>query len=442
MRPSVPTVRLSVRQWNWHRALFSAVRHVGLLIRRYLYRAPPVTIETANLTFDSKQFREAVKQYRALAANNDPHAQWRLGQCYESGAGTVRNPAAAVRAYLIAAEAGVRAAQSRLGEIYLLGLAASEVATEAALKQLKTAADSRPTLIKQLYAHGLDVDADPTLAAHWNRRAASAGDSGAAARLGHQLATGLGCERDLSQAEEWLSRSAEGQDPLGYLGLGLLYAGSYGAPQVAKDPIPWLEKAASNGNATARLTLALLLLDTTHDEQTNRRSVRLLHAAAKDGEVYAMYQLGELYRRGDRIPPSAGQAETWLRRAAAKGSLKALVSLVQLLSNLPTPDRDAAAILCREAADLGDPEAQYLCGCFCLDGIGVPRNQAAAASWFHKAAAQGVVAAYERLGALYADGAGVTQDSKTADTWFTKAIAAGDKDALKQRSRLRATPSL
>jgi hypothetical protein len=427
---------------SWYCTLFSTIQNFVVGIRRRLNCALPVTIETANLAFDRQHFRAAVKQYRVLAANNNPHAQWRLGQCYESGAGTIRNPAAAVRAYLLAAEAGVRAAQSRLGEIYLLGLAASEVATEGALKQLKTAADTRPTLIKQLYAHGLEVDADPRLAAHWNRRAATAGDTGAAARLGHQLATGLGCERDLSQAEEWLNRSVEGQDPLGYLGLGLLYAGSYGALRVPKDPIPWLEKAAFNGNATARLTLALLLLDTTHDEQTNRRSVRLLHAAAKDGEVYAMYQLGELYRRGDRIPPSAGQAETWLRRAAAKGSIKALVSLVHLLSNLPTPDRDAAAILCREAADLGDPEAQYLCGCFCLDGIGVPRNQAAAASWFHKAAAQGVVAAYERLGALYADGAGVTQDSKTADTWFTKAIAAGDKDALKQRSRLRATPSL
>ena len=104
------------------------------------------------------------------------------------------------------------------------------------------------------------------------------------------------------------------------------------------------------------------------------RSARaeLLHEAADSGQPAAMFHLGELYRLGHGVPPSASQAETWLRRAVARGHVKALLSLVQLFDTGPEPDANTAAVLCRQAAELGDGEAQYRLGQYYLAGKGVP----------------------------------------------------------------------
>src|ERR1019366_7090532 len=90
------------------------------------------------------------------------------------------------------------------------------------------------------------------------------------------------------------------------------------------------------------------------------RAAELLEKAAAAGQPAAMFHLGELYRRGRGVAQSASQAETWLRRATMRGYLKAWVPLVQLFRSGPEADLNTAAVLCRQAADLGDGEAQYL----------------------------------------------------------------------------------
>ncbi len=94
------------------------------------------------------------------------------------------------------------------------------------------------------------------------------------------------------------------------------------------------------------------------------------------------------------------------------------------------PEPDAAAALCRQAAELGDGEAQYQLAQFYLAGIGVPADPTEAARWMSKAADQGVSAAYERLGALYAEGLGMPQDFQAAADWFHRAVVQGDVNAL------------
>jgi TPR repeat protein len=127
-----------------------------------------------------------------------------------------------------------------------------------------------------------------------------------------------------------------------------------------------------------------------------------------------MFHLGELYRRGLGVAQSSSEAETWLRRAATRGYLKAWLSLVRLFRSGPDVDPNTAASICRQAADLGDGEAQYLLGQFYLAGEGVPRDPAEAARWLSKAADQNVTAAYDALGSLYAEGLGLPQDFQAA----------------------------
>ena len=210
----------------------------------------------------------------------------------------------------------------------------------------------------------------------------------------------------------------------------MLHSGSFGGPSANARAIEWFEKAAAQDNATAKLCLALLLLhgeDVAHDRE---RARGLLHDAADSGQPAAMFHLGEMYRLGHGEPPDASQAESWLRRAAARGHVKALLSLVQLFESGPEPDANTAAVLCRQAAELGDGEAQYWLGQFYLAGKGVPSDPMEAARWISKAADQGVTAAYERLGALYAEGHGLPQDFQAAADWFNRAAVNGDANAL------------
>ena len=60
----------------------------------------------------------------------------------------------------------------------------------------------------------------------------------------------------------------------------------------------------------------------------------------------------------------------------------------------------------RQAADEGDPEAQYNLGVMYNFGRGVPQSDAQAMMWYREAAGQGIADAAFRLGFMYASGAG------------------------------------
>jgi TPR repeat protein len=63
------------------------------------------------------------------------------------------------------------------------------------------------------------------------------------------------------------------------------------------------------------------------------------------------------------------------------------------------------------------------------DGVGGPKDDAAARTLFEKAAAQGHPAAMERMGAFAQSGRGGPQDSGAAKSYYEKAAALGNEDA-------------
>ena len=73
------------------------------------------------------------------------------------------------------------------------------------------------------------------------------------------------------------------------------------------------------------------------------------------------------------------------------------------------------------------------------DGIGGPRDDAAARAWFEKAAAQGHAGALERMGAFAQSGRGGPQDANAAKAYYEKAAALGNEDA-KAALEARAMP--
>jgi TPR repeat protein len=60
-----------------------------------------------------------------------------------------------------------------------------------------------------------------------------------------------------------------------------------------------------------------------------------------------------------------------------------------------------------------------------FDGKGVIRNFTEAATWFRKAAGEGLPVAQWELGMMYYRGNGVSKDLATARAWLQKAAARG-----------------
>jgi TPR repeat protein len=91
-----------------------------------------------------------------------------------------------------------------------------------------------------------------------------------------------------------------------------------------------------------------------------------------------------------------------------------------------------AAVILRQLADQGDPQAQLRLAQLLESGDGVPKNIVEAEHWYRIAAEQDSVAAQAWLGEIYLTGAAApafTQDLEKAADWNHRAARAGDPAA-------------
>jgi TPR repeat protein len=116
-----------------------------------------------------------------------------------------------------------------------------------------------------------------------------------------------------------------------------------------------------------------------------------------------------------------------LRPLADKGNAEAqdyLGTIYTFGEDLGVPRDDAAALTWyRKAANQGYAKAQFNLSFLYMLGRGVPEDQAASTSWARKAANQGYPAGQYMLGLSYLYGVGVPQDYLTAYMWFYLADA-------------------
>ncbi len=88
----------------------------------------------------------------------------------------------------------------------------------------------------------------------------------------------------------------------------------------------------------------------------------------------------------------------------------------------PGTDLTALSKKYRAMAEKGDGESAYRLGVHYSLGWGVAQDHARAATWYYKAAQQGVLAAMSDLGDMYAIGKGVPKNIVAAYAWFTLAV--------------------
>lgn len=124
-----------------------------------------------------------------------------------------------------------------------------------------------------------------------------------------------------------------------------------------------LSKAAEAGFVPAIIETALYLkkgISGTSGvgiQPNPKRAVEMLEIAASRGSWEAMYQLGEMYAKGND-----NEAIIWYARAAEAGDTRSQARLADLMSSgrgLPAPQPEAAGRFLRLAADGGSVEAMF-----------------------------------------------------------------------------------
>ncbi len=129
--------------------------------------------------FKRGDYAYALKEFRALAENNDARGQYGLGVMHDRGEGVPQNSKQAVKWYRLSAEQGYADAQNNLGV---------------------------------MYENGEGVPRNYDEAMKWYRKAAELGNKDAPNNIGVIYMTGSGVRRDFVKASMWFSIAGKG-DP-------------------------------------------------------------------------------------------------------------------------------------------------------------------------------------------------------------------------------------
>jgi TPR repeat protein len=285
-------------------------------------------------------------------------------------------------------------------------------------------------------------------------RRAAAGDAAAQFFAGRSCCLGAGVPEDYAEAAKWFRKAAEQGNADAQCELGFFCERGAGVPQDAAEAVKWYRLAAARGHGAALASLGVLVF---RGEGTASDHVQgyafLLSALATRGRDFSQSKFTEQMTR-EEVTQAKQIALDFLKQ------LSPLSSFLARTSALPEPERpkvpraedpdpvspeDRSAMiqlgeidlglegsperiprriaLLKDLASRGVPYAQYELGRACEIGEGVPRDPAAAAQWYRKAAEAGNADAQYNLAMMLDAGDGVPQDPAEARKWFAKAAA-------------------
>jgi TPR repeat protein len=164
-----------------------------------------------------------------------------------------------------------------------------------------------------LYAKGLGVLRDLTVAVDWYRKAAQQGNAEAQFALGQMYARGWGVPRDVADAIRWfdLANSPDSDGPpTDYLPLE-----GYGMPQDMEQAAYWYQQAADKSHAEAEYFLGELYSSGKGVKRDEEQAARWVSVSAVQGYAPAMANIGKRYALGNGVTKDDKRAYFWLTLA-------------------------------------------------------------------------------------------------------------------------------
>lgn len=138
-------------------------------------------------------------------------------------------------------------------------------------------------------------------------------------------------------------------------------------------------------------------LDAYHAGE-HRQAIELWKSLPNDPR--ALFNLGQMYRRGEGVEPNHDAAIAYYERAAGMGHRSAQANLGTLYFFASPPQPDKALHWWRMAAIAGEPHAQHMMGVIYVNGEHVERDLIKGYAWNHIAAAQQYGKAQEAIATL------------------------------------------
>lgn len=218
-----------------------------------------------------------------------------------------------------------------------------------------------------------------------------------------------------------------------------------------------LEASAQSGYGPAAYDLARLAEAgaLSAGKPDKDQTVFYFKGAAESGLAVAQYRMGNYAATGEAGPPDEKAALDWFKKAAEQKHPPSMLAAARLL------DAKAATALVKSAADLGYAPAMNDYGVRLLKGVGIEKDEKAAATWLKKAALTGLPAAGLNLSILEEDSAAKAASAaakaghpvgqflaaeaaekagKLADAFalFSQAADSSHEEAAKRRDALKA----
>jgi TPR repeat protein len=240
-------------------------------------------------------------------------------------------------------------------------------------------------------------EADAKGLAYWKREA-ERGEASAMGLLGDCYWMGQNVKQDLKEAERWLFRAANNGDESSMFRLGQFYSTVEDIQlRHGEEAIRWFARAAEKGNPYAVVDMADLYREGKLVPQNYPRAQSLYRGGAEGGDQAAQERLGEMYEKGQGLPPSATQAYFWYV--------------------------------------LGWDDIGWEFGRVRMEGLlnktERTKIEAQAVAWRRTRAEQGNHAEQARLGEMYEKGLGVSQSLSQA--YFWEVLAGDDWEFARER---------
>jgi TPR repeat protein len=256
------------------------------------------------------------------------------------------------------------------------------------------------------------------------KKAAEKGDPQAHTLIGRIYAEGLAVPKNETLAAQWYARGAELGDPEAMFAVGVLLAEGRGVQKDRTEAARMFEAAALHRHPLANYNLALLFLKGDGKPQNPYRAFQHMSFAAEAGVAAAQYDLGTMYATGTGTQANAFEAAKWIAKAAAAGLPAAQLDYGVLLfqGRGVEVDEKRGVRMFLEAAEHNIAAAQKrLARCYGF-GAGVKKDPVEAGKWYliAKAAGEKDEELEKLIGKL--SRADRAKAQKAADDWRDRAM--------------------
>ena len=267
---------------------------------------------------------------------------------------------------------------------------------DKAISLWNTAADKGSTdamvMLGDVYAYGLGVDANSSMAAKWKKRAADLGNAQGENDYADYLLQGYGVEQDEAAAFRFYMKAADQGLDEAVFNVGMCYYYGRSVQENNVEALKHFRRAANNNYSPAIYFIGECYLYGYGVEANEATAFSWYKKAAENGYGEAQYVVGKMYIAGAGVTQNAYEGVNWLRKGANNGNTNCETGLA----------------------------GQY------FKGEGVGQDYEAGVKWLLKAAEDNDTAAEQLLGYSYANGLGVIKDNQKAYVWFKKAADKGD----------------